>query len=329
MTTGRRRVAATRRGFAVLLPLVLGGCDWSQFWVLDPRGPIAWVSFVALLVDVATMMLIIGPTTLLLVWCIWRYRKATGKGAYRPDWTHSLWIEIVSWGFPLAIVTFLSLYSYKATYALNPFNPGILKRGTSADTDKKPVNVEVVTTDWQWLFIYPDLHIASANQLVIPLRTPIRFRMTSATVPNDFFIPQLAGEIDIMPGMLTKQALIANALGTYEGIAADYSGPGFSWMQFRTRVVPPADFERWAANAAQSPSHLGDAAFDRFATPTINKSGQTFVFSSVENGLFDHVVDNVMAGKVYPTPSGMTEKKSSGDDGRREPTTAAQASSQP
>ena len=225
----------------------------------------------------------------------------------------------MSWGFPLAIVTFLSLYSYRSTYAVNPFGPGVMAPGHGPDTERTPVDVDVVTTDWQWLFIYPGRHVAAANELVVPVHTPIRFRLTSATVPNDFYIPQLAGEIDIMPGMLTRQGLIADQTGTYEGFAADYSGPGFSWMQFKTHVVSQAEFDQWVGTVGQSPVHLDQAAFDSFAVPTINSSGKTIHFSQADDGLFARVIQNAMAGKVYPTPLLFTAKKASYQNGRRQP----------
>ena len=294
----------------------------NQFWLLHPRGPVAQAGLRSIIVDVSAMMLIIGPTTLLLIWCLWRYHRSNSKGAYRPGWTHSLPVEIVSWGFPLAIVAFLSYYSYRGTYAVDPFGPGVMAPG-QPDADRTPIDVDVVTTDWQWLFIYPDHHIAAANELVVPAHTPIRFRLTSATVPNDFYIPQLAGEIDIMPGMLTKQGLIADRPGIYQGIAADFSGPGFSWMQFKTRVVSRAEFDQWEAAVAQSPIHLDQAAFDAFAVPTINKDGRTIHFSRVDDGLFARVIHNVTIGKVYPTPPLMTEKKASYQNGRRQPDSAS------
>ena len=281
--------------------------------MLEPRGPVARASFYALLVDVGAMMLIIGPTTILLLWCMWRYRRST-DATYRPNWTQSLTIEILSWGFPLAIVAFLSVMSYRATMLTNPFNPGAMAHGLDADNDRAPINVDVVTTDWQWLFIYPGRHIASANELVVPVDTPVRLRLTSATVPNDIFIPQLVGQIDVMPGMLTKQGFIANETGTYQGIATDFSGPGFSWMQFQTRIVSQAAFEQWTHDVARSPQHLDQAAFDRFATPTINKTGRTIQFSNADPALFDRIIGDVMMGKAYPTPPGMTDKKSTQPD---------------
>jgi cytochrome o ubiquinol oxidase subunit II len=65
------------------------------------------------------------------------------------------------------------------------------------------LEVEVVSMDCKWLFIYPDQGIASVNELIVPAGRPVHFRLTSATVMNSFFIPQLGSQIYTMPGMIT------------------------------------------------------------------------------------------------------------------------------
>ena len=279
-------------------------------------------SFNSLLIDVGAMLVIIGPTTLLLMWCLWRYRRTTTRGGYSPRWTHSLPIEIVSWGFPIAIVAFLGYYSYRGTFLVNPFGPGAIAPGTSANANKPPINVDVITTDWQWVFIYPDQHIATANDLVIPINTPIRFRLTSSTVTNDFYIPQLAGEIDIMPGMRTKQSLMASHLGTYQGFSSDFSGPGFSWMLFKTRVVTQAAFDNWVGKVSQSPDHMTQTMFNKFARPTINVAEKSYYFSDAQPGIFDYVVHEIDNGRMFTTPRAMTDKSTYTTGNGREPDTS-------
>ena len=313
----RPRKSARRLAIASL-PLALVGCGDQQWWLLRPRGPVAGASLHSIIIDVLAMMVIIGPTTLLLLWCIWRYRG--GRGRYTPHWENSLPIEILSWGFPLAIVAFLGYYSYLGTFQVNPFAPGVMAHGLNPDNERDPVEVDVITTDWQWLFVYPDQRIAAANELVIPARTPVRFRMSSSTVENDILIPQLMGEIDLMPGMLTRQGLIADRIGTYQGLAANFNGPGFSWMQFETKVVAPADFAAWVAQARQAPDHLDHAGFERFAAPTINQRGHEQVFSDADPDLLSAVMAETVAGKVYPTPPEFVEKKTAEQHGRRQPT---------
>ena len=316
------------RGIGALAALtLLGGCDaqsWTRpYWLVNPHGPLSSADLHAWIVDTAATFLVIGPTTLLVCWAIWRYRRKGGKGAYRPDFTHSLPLEAFFWGFPLTIVLAMAFFALRSSFAVDPGGPGLMDPGAGRDTSKPAIQIDVVTTDWQWLFIYPDKRIAAANELVLPVDTPVQFRLTSATVVADFYIPELVGQIDIMPGMRTWQGLIAYKTGDYQGFTSDYTGPGFAWMRFMTHVVTPDAFAAWEAKAAQSAQHLDQAAFERFATPTINKDQHTETFSDVEDGLFDHVLMNVMNGATYPTPPDMTEKKSHEKNGGRQPTSAA------
>lgn len=304
----------------LLIPFLCAGCASDQFWLVQPRGPMADASLRAWIVDTAATLLVIGPATLLVLWAVWRYRKVSGKGRYVPSWSHSLPLEILCWGAPLAVVLGLGYYSLNAALAVDPSNPRLLAPGASADASTPPVDIDVVTTDWQWLFIYPDRHIAIANELVLPVHTPVRFRLTSATVATAFFIPQLGGQIDVMPGMRTRDTLLANQTGTYQGYATDFNGPGFPWMRFQTHVVSSAAFEKWVADMRRAPAHLDQAAFVKFATPTINDHDNVARFSAADDGLFDRVMQGVMMGDTFPTPPNMIEKKAHKSNDGKQPT---------
>jgi cytochrome o ubiquinol oxidase subunit 2 len=129
----------------------------------------------------------------------------------------------------------------------------------------------------------------------------VHFHMTSATVVNDFYIPKLAGMIDIMPGMRTKQVLVADKLGQYKGYSANFSGAGFSWMGFKTHVVSKQNFQAWVQQAQGSHLHMNYAQFNKLAKPTTNTDGKTYEFSHVRAALFHQVIKGVMMGKVYTT----------------------------
>ena len=304
-----------------MLVLACAGCAPSGFWLVHPRGPVANASLSSWIVDTAATFLVIGPATLLVMWSVWRYRRATGKGSYKPGWSHSVPIEAMCWGFPLVVVIGLGFYTLQTALRTDPAAPAIMAKGTSADAGKPAIDIDVVSTDWQWLFIYPSRHIAAANELVLPVHTPVHFRLTSATVVTDFFIPQLAGQIDVMPGMRTWQSLIADQTGEYEGFANDFNGPGFAWMRFKTRVVSPEEFEHWEESVAQSGTHLDDATFRTFARPTINKDQTTMEFSQVQSGMFDRIVMDVMMGGTMDTSQFFTDKKSHQINGGEQPNT--------
>lgn len=290
---------------ALLSTLLLGGCSSRNFWLFDPKGVISQTQLHYMIIDVVVNLAIIIPTGVLIMWAMWRYRKSAGA-TYSPHWSHSNAIEAVVWGIPILTVAVLSYFSVKAIYQVNPYEPMVLASAEAAPAPH-PLEIDVIATDWRWVFIYPAQHIMSVGKLVIPVDTPVKFRLTSTSVTNDFYIPQLVGMIDVMPGMRVRQALMANKTGTYEGFSADYSGAGFSWMNFRTDTVSAAQFQQWARRVAQVPQHMDYAQFDDFAKPYIGVSGKAQYFSDVEPGLFDHVVGEVMGGKVWPTPMDMTE----------------------
>ena len=102
-----------------------------------------------------------------------------------------------------------------------------------------------MSLDWKWLFIYPDQHVASVNHLVIPAGVPVHFTLTSASVMNAFFIPQLGSMIYTMNGMATQLNLHADEPGTFLGLSSHFSGDGFSDMHFDVEALPADRFSAW------------------------------------------------------------------------------------
>ncbi|MGC9217253.1 ubiquinol oxidase subunit II [Acidithiobacillus sp.] len=286
----------------------LSGCArHSPWWIFDPKGVGARASYNYMMIDVAVMLGIVGLTAIMIVWFMVRYRKGGGTGKYDGKWSHSMTIEIFTWGIPIAAVAFLSwAVAINGSFAVNPYNPTVITKTMKPKGD--PIDVDVIATDWQWLFIYPQFHhMAVANELVVPAHTPVFFKLTSTAVTTDFFVPQLVGMIDVMPGMRTKDVLEANPLGTYQGIAADYCGAGTSWMLFKTKVVSMSDFKRWAQTTESQPRTMNYHQFNTFANPYINVHFKTPTYGHVEPGLFNHVILEVMNGKKWPLPMFMTE----------------------
>jgi cytochrome o ubiquinol oxidase subunit 2 len=292
-------VMTLRRLLPALLCLCLPGCAADSYRLFHPVGPVAFAEWRFTLLDVGVMLLIILPVTVMIAVFIWRYRK--GRDAtYDPTWSHSLGLELVMWGVPFIIVIFLGYNSYESTMLVNPYGPGALNLTNPADA---PLQVDVITTDWQWFFVYPQQHIATIDDLVVPAGRPIRLRLTSTSVTNDFYIPEVAPMIDVMPGMRTMDAFQVNHASNYEGFSADFSGAGFSWMQFSTRIMAPADFNKWVVRTQTAPNQLSYPQFTRLAVPTVNVGAKPAYFSHVADGLFDSVYTAAQRGVVYPVPA--------------------------
>jgi cytochrome o ubiquinol oxidase subunit 2 len=271
----------------------------ALFWLFAPAGPVARLEMHALLVDLAVLAIVVVPALLLLIAVAWRYRKRRkGQAAYRPEFTHSLKLEAIVWGIPLLVVGVLGVFSYVTTHAVNPYDPRVLASAGGAAASQKPLQVDVIATDWQWLFIYPRQHIAVANELVLPAGRRVDFRLTATSAMNSFFIPQVVGQIYAMPGMRTRQATQVDATGTYHGFSAEFSGAGFSWMHYPVHVLAPARFAAWLHGAARTRERLDWPAFARFARPTVHLHGGAQRYARVQPGLFDEVIRRVRDGRL-------------------------------
>lgn len=277
--------------------LLLGGCSTiSDFWVFHPNGPIAANSLFYLMIDLGVLLIIIIPATALVIWAVYRYRRG-GRGAYDPSFNHSILIEVFAWGVPILLVGGLSYFSVQGAQDLDPYHPDVVKNHPAAQNDK-PLRVNVITTDWQWLFIYPQQNVALANKLVLPTNRTIKLYLTSASVTNDFYIQKLVGQIYIMPGMRTQRTFLIDRPGVYQGYSAQMSGPGFSWMRYKAHIVTPQKFHDWVSKAKTSGQKLNFARFKQFAKPTINTGFKSTTFSGVEPGLFKTVIHQVRDGQL-------------------------------
>ena len=183
------------RGPFLLLPgaALLAGCDTV---VLNPSGDVAAQQGWLVVQSTVLMLLIVVPVIALTLWFAWRYRQSNTEAPYTPDWDHSIQLELVIWAAPLVIIIALGALTWISTHTLDPYRS--LRRIDAARPVRagtQPLTVEVVALDWKWLFIYPEQGIAVVNELAAPVDVPIRFKITSSTVMNAFYVPALAGMI--------------------------------------------------------------------------------------------------------------------------------------
>lgn len=261
--------------------------------VLAPAGDIAMQQSQLLIVATALMLLIVVPVIVLTVLFAWRYRSSNTDAVYTPNWSHSIRLEYLIWGAPLLIVIVLGTITWITTHTLDPYRPLSRISATQAiSADIKPIKVQVVAMDWKWLFIYPDLGIATVNEIAVPIDTPIEFYITASTIMNSFSVPALAGQIYAMPGMQTKLHAVINKPGKYNGFSANYSGEGFSNMRFKFLGMNPEDFDTWLADRRAGVSKLDQAAYLQLAQPTVKEPVR--YYSSYQPGLFDAVVMQYM-----------------------------------
>jgi cytochrome o ubiquinol oxidase subunit 2 len=256
--------------------LILGGCAGG---VLDPKGPVGANEKTILINSTAIMLAIVVPTIVAAFALAWWYRASNTRATYHPDWAFSGRIELIVWSIPILTIIFLGGVIWVGSHKLDPAAP--------LPSKAPPLEVQVVSLDWKWLFIYPGQGVATVNQLVIPAGQPVHFRLTSASVMNTFFVPQLGSMIYTMNSMVTELHLQADQPGVYYGRSAQFSGDGFPDMHFLVRSVPPAEFAAWAAQA-----HAAGPVLDMPAYAALTRQSQDvrpFTYRAVDPGLFQAI----------------------------------------
>jgi len=257
----------------------------GSYWrsgVLDPQGPVGAAQNTILLNATTIMLAVIIPVIVLTLGFAWWFRHNNARARYMPDWSYSGRIELIVWSIPAMVVLFLGGIAWVGSHDLDP--------SKQIASSAAPLNVQVVSLDWKWLFIYPELGVASVNSLAVPAGVPIRFQLTSATVMNSFFVPQLGSQIYTMEGMTTRLNLLADKPGKYPGLSAQFSGEGFSDMRFVVDAMPQQSFDQWIADTRSGGGDLDKASYLQLARPSSAVASSTF--GQVEQNLFNDIVNS-------------------------------------
>ncbi len=273
-----------------VLPALLAGCSGG---ILEPHGPIGAANRLILFNALEIMAAIVIPTIIAALVFAWWFRESNTRAQYQPHWAYSGRIELIVWSIPVLVICFLGGVIYIGSHDLDPARPIV--------SQNKPLEVQVVSLDWKWLFIYPDQGVASVNQLFVPVGMPIHFNLTSASVMNAFFVPQLGSMIYTMNGMVTQLHLQADRAGDYKGLSAQFSGDGFPDMGFTVHAVPQNEFADWVAGVRRSGPVLDRAGYAELSK---QDTAQPFTYRQIDPALFDAVVTR----HIPPQPGPGTQR---------------------
>jgi cytochrome o ubiquinol oxidase subunit II len=266
---------------ALIGAAMLSGCNEG---VLDPKGPVAAAERLILFNSLGIMLAIVIPAIVATLGVAFWFRSSNRRARYRPNFAYSGRLELLVWSIPAMTVLLVGGVAWIGSHDLDSRRP--------IASPMSRVSIQVVSLDWKWLFIYPELGIASVNQLTIPVDTPVSFALTSSGVMNSFFVPQLGGQIYTMAGMATRLNVQADHTGTYRGLSAQYSGSGFSDMHFSVAAVPTQDFDKWVAAARSDGPVLDAQAYADLVKP----SGPVvpFTYRAVAPDLFNSILGAVL-----------------------------------
>jgi cytochrome o ubiquinol oxidase subunit II len=274
--SNRWTVAVRLVGLASLI--LVAGCRRDS--VFTPVGPVSDAERVILLDSLAIMLAIVIPTILATAVVAWWFRASNRRAKRDPDFVYSGRIELVVWSIPALTILFLGGLTWVSSHDLDPAKP--------LPSKAAPLDVQVVAMDWKWLFIYPTQGVATINQLVAPIGTPLRMHLTSATVMNTLFAPEVGSQLYVMNGMVGTMWWQVDRPGAFYGHSNMFSGDGFSHMGFEIDAVTPAQFAAWAASARATGLALDDSAYRGLLRQSDNV--KPYAYGSVAPGLFDAIV---------------------------------------
>jgi cytochrome c oxidase subunit II len=258
------RDRSTRPGWRTTLTLVagaviiLGACGGgreNRQNIFKPKGPTAHkisslftpVAFIA----VAVLVFVVG----LLLVAVFKFRERPGHDANVKQVHGNTPLEITWTVIPALILAVIAVPTVSTIFDL------------ARKPEGKVVNINVVGKQWWWQFDYPQEKIVTADEFVIPVNTNVRFTLracdstlgtgyTGCSVIHSFWIPELAGKQDAVPGRTSHLNLKAGKTGTYLGQCAQYCGLAHARMRMRVKVVTASEYDNWVrsqqAGSAQS-----------------------------------------------------------------------------
>jgi cytochrome c oxidase subunit 2 len=216
--------------------LAAAGCGLldSPATTLTPRSDFGAVShriFLQILGwDTAIFLVVQG----LLLYAVLRFRERDPGGIPRQVRGHA-GLELTWTVIPAVILTFIAFPTVAAIFRTQAPPPGDALR------------VQVIGHQWWWEFRYPDLGIVTATEFHLPAGRPVSLEIRGADVVHSFWVPQLGGKRDAIPGKETRIVLTPHTPGRYYGQCAEFCGASHANMRHAAVVEPPEAFAAWVA----------------------------------------------------------------------------------
>jgi cytochrome o ubiquinol oxidase subunit 2 len=281
MLNSQKAMLASLRIFLAAVVCCVAACSTA---ILSPAGPIGRAERTILLDSLGIMLVIVVPTIVAILGFAWWFRASNRRARYLPTWAYSGQLELLVWSIPALVILFLGGIAWLASHDLDPARPLVSR--------SRALEIQVVSLDWKWLFIYPEQGIASVNHIVAPVGVPLHFSITSASVMNVFFVPRLGSEIYSMYGMVSQLNLQADQPGDYPGLSAHFSGDGFSDMTFDLEAVTPEQFSAWSQAARATGPTLDEAAYRELLHQT--QGVAPYTYRRVATTLFHDIVTKML-----------------------------------
>jgi len=271
---------------AVGMVLMLEGCSFvAKQSSLDPKGPVARDQLHLFMVTFWVSVFIFIPVGGTMVWAVYRFReKPEDKGKPLPQQAHgNPLVEISLIGASIALLVIVAIPTMKSIWFSFDlptdeayYKPSLLGQWYPNPPEKsadEPIEITVYGYQWWWAFDYKQFGVVTANEFWIPAGKVVKVNLRSRDVIHSFWLPKLAGKLDLMPGRTNWIWLMADAdqlgLGgqtgqVFYGQCAQFCGEAHAYMLFRAHAVSDAEFEKWIALSQAKVLPPADGTWDAF-----------------------------------------------------------------
>lgn len=186
----------------------------------------------------------------LILFVVFRFRRRAAGGP-EPAQIHGNVPLEISWSIaPAIILAILFFLTFQALQNVQRLPADALQ-------------VEVIGHQWWWEFRYPEQGVTTATQLVVPVGKSIVFAITSMDVIHSFWVPQLGGKVDAIPGQVNTYWFKVEEPGEYHGQCAEFCGIGHPYMPIRVKAVPEEEFAAWVQVQLLGPDRPTDPLLAR------------------------------------------------------------------
>ena len=260
---------------APFLALIMAGCSKADLTVrqstMDPKGPVAQVQFDVFMDTVWLVVVLFALVGGLMVYAVIKFRSRPGdehKPAIIEDGHGNPLIEIGLITASIGALVIIAIPTLSAiwytddvpvesipTSKLSVWYPRVEggRENYAKTVEEQVLEVDVIGKQWWFRFEYPQLGMTNdakhsvPNELVIPKGKAVRINLRSEDVIHSFWVPKIAGKVDLMPGRKNHMWIQADQVGHYYGQCAEFCGDSHAYMLFRVEVLEPADFAKWVA----------------------------------------------------------------------------------
>lgn len=216
-----------------LLTLALPAAASSTYpqSALHPAGPVAKMQLGLFITSVWVAVFIFVVVASALTFAMIRFRSRPGDPEPKQIEGNAK-LEVIWTIIPVILLLFIAIPTVTISFGL-------------ADTPEDGVHVHVVGYQWWWGFEYPEEGFVTANEMRVPVGVPVKLTMESADVIHSFWVPRLAGKVDVVPGRVNTMWFQADEPGLYYGQCAEYCGTSHANMRMRIQVVSQEEYDAW------------------------------------------------------------------------------------